>query len=86
MEVAEVKALADERQLINEGSIYAFYPMALSYPLPEQSVPGVQPPDGATEKDRCLANSAGEDLLFPALNARRLAVVVQVGDAGRSSA
>ena len=84
--LAEVKAFADERQLINKGAISAFYPMAFCHP-PRWSDPcqGCNPRTGATEKNRCLANSGrGEAFrLFPALNARRLAVVIQVGEAGR---
>jgi hypothetical protein len=60
--LAEVKAFADERQLINEGAISAFYPMALCAPLPgrpivQEALAQLGPRTGATEKDRCLAKS-----------------------------
>ncbi len=49
----------------------------------QQAVAKLPPRAGATEKDRCLAEERGEAIcLFPALTARRLAVVVQVGEAG----
>ncbi len=62
--LAEVKAFEDEHQLIPEGAISAFYPMALCRPMLGRS-----PRTGATEKDHCLAEERGEAFcLFPALD------------------